>query len=48
MQKINDKTEGTEVAFAQARDLSEVTCYHCGKKGITLRHAPKRVKKGTG
>ena len=32
--KINYKTEDTEVTFAQAKDLSEVTFYSCGKKVI--------------
>ena len=33
-ERTNYKSEGTEVAFAQSRDLSEVTCYHCRKKAL--------------
>ena len=44
--KNNYRAEGTEVAFTQARDLSEVTCYHCGKKGHFAKIcAEKEVKK---
>ena len=32
--RTNYKSEGTKVAFAQSRDLSEVTCYHCGKRAL--------------
>ena len=38
----NFKSERTEVAFAQTRDLSKVTCYHCRKKDIMQKHVSRR------
>ena len=43
--KLNYKAEGKEVAFAQTRDLSKITCYHCGKKGHFAKTCPKKLKK---
>ena len=45
--KLNHKAEGTEVAFAQTKDISEVTCYHCGNKGHYAKTCPeKEAKRG--
>ena len=47
LEKSNYKAEGTDVSFTHARDLSGLTCYHCGKKGHYSRTYPKKeVKKG--
>ena len=43
--KTNNQTEEMEVAFAQARELSEVTCNHCGKKGHFAKTCPERDDK---
>ena len=43
--KTNYKGEGTEVAFAQTQDLSEVTFYHCGEKGHYAKTCPEKEAK---
>ena len=32
--KLNYKTDDTEVAFTQGKDLAELTCYNCGKRSL--------------
>ena len=45
--KISYKTDGTEVAVTQGKDLAEVTCHNCGKKGHYAKMSPEKgINKG--
>ena len=41
--KNNYKAKGTEVAFAKARNISKVICYHCGKNPEKEIKTPKSI-----
>ena len=41
----NHEAEGMQVAFAQTRDLNEISCYHCGNKVHYANTCPKKEPK---